>query len=86
MNIAVSKGATQGQQFISYVEFLAQKGFVPPGSEVWIDHIRRKGNEATHEISIMSRTDAEDLLNFVEILLRIIFEFPAIAASKAKKP
>ncbi len=77
MNIAVSKGASEGQKFIEYVEYLSDKGFVPPDGKDWVDHIRRKGNEATHEIAIMEKEDAEELLSFVEMLLKFSYEFPA---------
>lgn len=77
MNIAVSKGASDGQPFIDYVNYLSDNGFVPPDGKDWVDHIRTKGNEATHEIKIMSKEDAEELLSFAEMLLKFIFEFPA---------
>lgn len=41
-----------------------------------MDHIRKKGNEATHEIALMTDNDARELLGFVEMLLRFIYEFP----------
>ncbi len=77
MNIAVSKGAPKDQNFIDYVEYLSSKGFVPPDGKDWVDHIRKKGNEATHEIAMIKKEDAEDLLSFLEMLLKFIFEFPA---------
>lgn len=77
MNIAVSHGAEQGASFASYVEFLQKHNFIPPNGKAWVDHIRRKGNEATHEIVAMTRDDAVDLITFSEMLLRFIFEFPA---------
>jgi len=76
MNIAVSKGATEGLRFIEYVEYLEAKNYTPPGSEDWVNHIRKKGNEATHEIQIMNKDDAEELIEFLEILLKFIYEFP----------
>lgn len=76
MNIAVSHGAQPGGTFVSYVEHLADSGFVPPNGRGWVDHIRTKGNEATHEISLMTNDDADDLISFVEMLLKFIFEFP----------
>lgn len=82
MHIAVAKGAKEGQSFISYVEFLASKGYVPPDSESWVDHIRKQGNEANHKIVIMKDDDAKDLLSFIGMLLRIIYEFPANAARR----
>jgi len=83
MNIAVSKGAEEGKSFIEYVEYLAEKNYIPPDAKSWVDHIRKKGNEAAHEIAIMKREDAEQLISFIEMLLKIIYEFPA--AIKPKK-
>jgi hypothetical protein len=76
MNVAVQKGAAEGLSFIKYVEFLADKGFVPPGGKDWVDHIRKRGNDATHEIALMTQADAEELVIFAEMLLKFIFEFP----------
>jgi len=77
MNVAVSKEAEEGLRFIEYVEFLAAKGYVAPDGKPWVDHIRTKGNEATHEIALMEAGDAEELLTFAEMLLKFVYEFPA---------
>ncbi|MBN8801221.1 MAG: DUF4145 domain-containing protein [Stenotrophomonas acidaminiphila] len=77
MNIAVAQGAKEGLKFIEYVEYLANNGYIPPNGKTWVDHIRRKGNEATHEISLMTQTDAEELVSFVEMLLKFVYEFPS---------
>lgn len=77
MNIAVGLKAPPGQKFIEYVEYLAQNGYVPPNGKVWVDHIRLKGNEATHEIVLMSKADSADLISFTEMLLKFIYEFPS---------
>lgn len=76
MNIAVERKATKGKQFAYYVKYLANEGFVPPGGEKWVDHIRKRGNEANHEIALMERDDAKLLLSFTEMLLKFIYEFP----------
>ena len=76
MNIAVQEGAAEGLKFIEYVDYLANKGFVPPNGKAWVDHIRKKGNEATHEIALMNEQEAQDLITFVEMLLKFIYEFP----------
>jgi hypothetical protein len=73
MHIAVEKGAPQGQSFIEYVEFLSDNHYVPPDGKGWVDHIRKKGNEATHEITIMSEEEAKDLMIFTEMLLRFVY-------------
>jgi Domain of unknown function (DUF4145) len=77
MHVAVSKGAKEGKNFIDYVEFLSTKGYVPPDAKGWVDHIRTKGNEANHEIVIMSEEEAKDLISFAEMLLKLVYEFPA---------
>ena len=77
MNIAVSQGAKPGETFISYVNYLAEDGYVPPNGKGWVDHIRKKGNEATHEIALMSQADAQELISFSEMLLKFIYEFPS---------
>lgn len=76
MNIAVEQGASTGKKFIEYVEYLALQGYIPPNGRRWVDHIRKKGNEATHEINLMNQNDAEELIIFAEMLLRFIYEFP----------
>jgi hypothetical protein len=82
MNIAVTQGAAEGLKFIEYVTYLSDQGYVPPNGKHWVDHIRRKGNEATHEIALMSDNDACELLGFVEMLLRFIYEFPKMVPQK----
>lgn len=77
MHIAVSKGADEGKKFIEYVKYLSDKNFIPPDAKEWVDHIRDKGNEANHEIAIMTKDDATDLIAFIEMLLKLIYEFPA---------
>jgi hypothetical protein len=78
MHIAVEKSAKEGLNFLEYVNFLSDKGYVPPNGKHWVDHIRKKGNEATHEIVLMSASDASELLTFVEMLLRFVYEFPSM--------
>ncbi|MCQ9186515.1 DUF4145 domain-containing protein [Streptomyces sp. IBSBF 2953] len=76
MNIGVQEGAQGGKSFVHYIDFLAEKGFIPPNGRAWVDHIRKKGNEATHEIALMSKVDATELVVFTEMLLKFIYEFP----------
>ena len=77
MSIAVAEGAKAGETFVSYVSYLAEKGYVPPNGRGWVDHIRNKGNEANHEIQLMTIDDADELILFSEMLLKFIYEFPS---------
>ena len=48
----------------------------PPNGKGWVDHIRKKGNEAAHEIVLMTKADADELIVFSEMLLKFVYEFP----------
>jgi len=61
---------------MEYVNYLSEIGYVPPNGKHWVDHIRKKGNEATHEIALMDENDAKELITFTEMLLKFIYEFP----------
>ena len=86
MNIAVNKGAPTNKKFIEYVEYLSDKNYVPPDGKHWVDHIREKGNEATHEIAIMSADDAKELIEFAQMSLRFVYEFPNRVPRKVPRP
>jgi DNA-directed RNA polymerase subunit RPC12/RpoP len=76
MHVAVEAGAKAGLRFIDYVEYLSDQHYVPPNAKGWVDHIREKGNEATHEIVLMSKEEAEQLISFTEVLLQLMYELP----------
>jgi Domain of unknown function (DUF4145) len=80
MNVAVEQGAEANKSFKYYVDWLVSYHVLPAGSAAWVDHIRDKGNEATHEIAIVSQQDAEQVVSFIEMLLKLVYEFPARVA------
>jgi len=86
MHIAVNAGAQAGESFVSYVDFLVENHYAPPNSTSWIDKIRSHSNEANHEIVLKSNEDAEEIMIFLEMLLKFIYEFPARAGVKAATP
>jgi len=83
LHITVDKKGPTGQTFEQAVDYLASKGYVPPDGKPWVDQIRKKGNEANHEIKLMSKADSEELLTFLEGLLTFIYAFPAKAPKTA---
>jgi hypothetical protein len=86
MNIAVANGATENESFVAYVSYLADNGYVPPNGRAWVDYIRRRGNEATHEIELMGPDDSTALIGFTEMLLRFIYEFPSMVPAMRDAP
>lgn len=76
MHIAVNCGADENKKFIEYVDYLDTNGYIPINAKKWVDIIRGKGNEATHEIKLLNQEDAKTLLSFIEILITMIYEMP----------
>lgn len=80
-HIAVEKGAKENLSFKAYIEYLADKGYVTPDGRVWVDYIKDRGNEANHEILLMTEKDAIGVLHLTENLLRNVYELPALVPS-----
>lgn len=78
MNIAVDQGAKEDQSFKFYVDYLDENNFIGKNSKVWVEKIRLKGNEATHEIKSIDELEAKDIIDFTIMLLRIIYEFATV--------
>ena len=77
MHIAVDNGAEAGKSFYDYVGYLSDAGYVPPNGKDWVDEIRKRSNEANHEIVMATQEDACQLLDFIVMLLKFIYEFPS---------
>ncbi len=74
MHIAVDKGADEGKNFRFYVDYLDEEGYIPREGKTWVDEIRSKGNMANHEIVLISKEEAEEILKFTEFLLIMNYE------------
>jgi hypothetical protein len=44
-----------------------------------MNSLRTYGNEAAHEIVLKTKDEADDILTFLEMLLKFIYEFPGRA-------
>ncbi|MFC3906646.1 DUF4145 domain-containing protein [Clostridium disporicum] len=78
MNIACNEGAEEGKSFIKYIDYLNDKGYIPPNGREWVDIIRKLGNEATHKLETKNEEDAKLALNFTGMLLKFIYELPSM--------
>ena len=73
MHIAVAQGAAENQPFDVCLEFLIQRNIVPPRGMGWVETIRRRGDIATHEIPQLARSDADQFMTYIELLLRFTY-------------
>lgn len=85
MHIAVNCGAKEGQKFIEYVDYLDKNNYIPKNCKEWVDIIRSKGNEANHEIIILNEQDAKQLINFIQILISVIYKMKYEASKYISK-
>lgn len=85
MNLDVQHKAEENRQFAYYVDYLADKGFVPPQGKKWVTAIKDRGNDANHEIDPMNEKDAQLILHFTEALLRFNYEMPHLFEEDKEK-
>lgn len=86
-HIAVEKGADKGKTtFNEYIGFLLEKGYLPPEARPWVDSIREKANEATHDLTLFTPRDAYVIVQLVELMLRVIYIAPKQLASADSIP
>ncbi len=78
MHVAVDLGADENLNFFDYVNYLDQHHFISVKSHDWIDQIRKYGNDANHEIHVNSQQDAQMILKFCEMLLKMNYEYPSM--------
>lgn len=76
MHVGVDQGAGENRSFRYYVDYLFEKGIIPSNAKEWVDRIRERGNEATHELTVFTGGEAEEMAEFTVMLLRIVYEFP----------
>jgi Domain of unknown function (DUF4145) len=76
MHVAVDKGAPVDARFVEYVDFLEANGHVPPGAKPWVDEIRQLGNDANHDITLLTHEEAKTVVDFTTMLLRLGYEYP----------
>lgn len=86
MHIAVAEGAPEKENFVAYIDYLASAGYIPLRARGWVDQIRKTGNDANHLITPTTRADAEQLISFSEMVLKLVYEYPGRVAPPPSTP
>lgn len=79
MHVAVDKGASEGESFASYIDYLEKEGYVTPPMRGWVKLIKDHGNQSTHKLPRPERERAEGTLLFTAQLLRSVYEMGHLA-------
>lgn len=74
-HVAVDQGAEENLPFKAYVDYLVEN-YMPPKSKTWVDSIRSLANESVHDLEIMKKDDAYQIIKFAMYLLKYIYELP----------
>ena len=85
MHIAVEKGAEEGKSFAHYVDYLDNQNYFPRDVKKTVNHIRDQGNDANHKIVLRNENDAHATFNFLELLLRNVYEVQHIEERRLAK-
>jgi len=86
MNVAVHHDAKENLKFKCYVDFLYNQNIIPKNSKNWVDFIRKTGNEANHEIPLVSKEDATYVFEFTAYLLEMVYEKPKMFENLKRPP
>jgi len=84
MHVAVDQGAPKNKGFEEYVDYFVDNGHITQSMKGWVEKIRLGGNAATHKLPAISQENAETLMTFTDMLLRLIYEFPTKASGYKK--
>lgn len=76
MQVAVDKGAPKDKSFVEYIDWIKESDWNTLGLKKGLDRIRKKGNKANHEVSIIPQEEAKESLVLLEVFLRLVYEYP----------
>lgn len=79
LQIALRDNGAEGKNLKQEIEFLSQKGSLPPIMKDWSDNIRDLGNDSAHPQPGQPPTDsrdAEDIVRFLDFLLEYLYTLP----------
>ena len=79
MHVAVDvAGSDKGKNFVAYVDDLEAKGYITTGLRDVVDRVRKRGNDANHDLPASEQEDALVTLRITEHLLRSTYELPQL--------
>lgn len=74
MSMPVSLGAKSKREYLSYVDYLYENGYINWWNKGWVTAIRDYGNDANHRTTPVGRRRAAISLMLTTELLRWIYE------------
>lgn len=75
MHVAVQEGAEEDKNFVFYVNYLNDNGYVPKKSKHLLEFLRNQGNDANHDVIVLKKDEAEKIISFIELILTFMYEY-----------
>ena len=82
MNIAVDHGAEKNKKFQEYVEYIQAKNLVSKSAEELLTEIKDIGNDANHEISQVSKEQANQIIELTNEIINQIYRVKILSLRK----
>ena len=79
MNIAVDQGAKKNKKFQEYVEYIQEENLVSKNAKELLTEIKDIGNDANHEISQVSEEQANQIIKFINEVIRQIYRVKSLS-------
>lgn len=79
-------GSNRSPNFDKAVTHLLSVGLITPPMKPWVDHIRKVGNEANHDLPATAEDSAMRVATFTEQLLILAYEMPAVMGETLPPP
>jgi Domain of unknown function (DUF4145) len=88
LQAALRGHGAKGRDLKTEIANLASQGILPPLMREWSDEVRELGNDATHpdpSSQDTDRTDARDVVEFLDYLLRYLYDLPKAIGNYRKR-
>jgi hypothetical protein len=85
MHVAVAGGAKEGETFAYYSNYIIEHHVVPESFRRLIDQLKDRGNDANHQIILMSEQEATQLLAIIQTSIAWAYAAEALEVKSGKK-
>lgn len=77
----------EGDDNFKRIDDLAKRGIITGSLKDWAHEIRKRGNDAAHDLNAGTPEEAAELVNFIKLLLHVCYELPeAIRDKRSARP
>jgi Domain of unknown function (DUF4145) len=76
LDVLTKEADGDGKNIFQRIEDLSKKGKITLSIKEWAHIVRELGNDATHDLDGRSNGEVLELINFIKLLLHVLFELP----------